>query len=301
MKEVINFKVLVLVLVLTFSFSFVFSWVDGGAEGGTSTDVSTQNNLICTTGVNSASWLFGEQVINVMTSTVGTCFNESIVGGGSGYLGTSNIATDVCCPSGYSCDKITGECEINLLGIERCEDYLTEISCEGAISEDIADSVYAYFILSLETNGIFITETIDDLGFCEGSGPFYKLEFVDDVGVNKCARIGGCACYWNSSDSCVTHFDALDCDTSILNPDSYNCDTPSTPLDTDCSDGTYLLSWNAISYKNGVATTPNFPWCQPGQKEFPCPSVSVIPFFGLFNFALTGFLIVGVYFFVRKK
>ncbi len=136
---------------------------------------------------------------------------------------------------------------------------------------------------------------------------------VPDGGKNgthiKCGLIYSCGCGWGSGscNSITGWVETID-NCIPASSDLYNrfgsCETEVGDLIGECVEpgDEYTVSWTAEWYdengnSDGESSENN---CESGDVKFPCPPMTVEPFFSLVNFVIAGFLTLIFYFFFVK-
>ena len=207
-----------------------------------------------------------------------------------------------CCPAQYTCNQTTGKCMPNSQGVYECSDYKNKEECEGFNSENIADSIYKFFIASLENSGVPDDDipNLNELSFCDVEN---GQAYVHRIGGVRKEIIAGCGCIWEKN-NCSSYWDAVPWkDINNLFVDEYSCETTVSGVIDKCADEGYQeLTWTAVLMKNGNSVSvEQVDWCRSGYKEFDCPSsASSLPFFSSMNFVLSAVCICLVYVFRRN-
>jgi len=201
-----------------------------------------------------------------------------------------------CCPQQFTCNITSKKCVENKIPILSCSDYKTPEKCGGFNIADVEGSIYNILIANLN-----LTITSSELKFChEGQSNTFEYESTAE----GCRVYWGCDCVWNSTDCLGVYY-------------SNNCtdvDEPPTPIpDEKCitsdkhtknlcgsEEDVYRVSWTGNFFIND-APQGKTEACKDGSKDFPCPSVSLIPFFTLMNFMISCLAIAGVYLFLKKR
>ncbi len=130
---------------------------------------------------------------------------------------------------------------------------------------------------------------------------------VPDEGKNgthiKCGRIYSCGCDW-SEGNCNNKREWVETITGCTDDDYGYCETDVGDLVGECVEpgDEYTVSWTAEWYdengnSDGESSENN---CESGDVKFPCPPMTVEPFFSLVNFVIAGFLTLIFYFFFVK-
>ena len=83
----------------------------------------------------------------------------------------------------------------------------------------------------------------------------------------------------------------------------YSCETKLVGAVPKCVAGEKItLTWTAqVLDENDNPSDKIFSWCQPGSRQFPCPSSTRVPFFGLYSLLTSLAGIIIVYLFIGKR
>lgn len=245
-----------------------------------------------------------------------TCIDDGlkwsyVFGGNVSSLDNCRIGDAVCCPEDMFCND-DGVCEDEDISVAHCGDYLTEDDCNNYNINNVKHFIYATFLSDVEEKfpDLDLPEA-RDLSFCEGGA---SNAYVLDEG-DVCNVYSGCRCEWDGGE-CKSVYDVAECDDgddglNWSDKITHSCGRASTTLQDLCSDeGYYLLDWESKGYAvdaEGVRTLLTtserdelLPDCGDGSITFNCPSTTIVPFFGFFNFVVALGLIVVVYV-LRKR
>lgn len=248
------------------------------SSGGAQTSFYTGSNVVCSINNGNPYWFENGNQNNA----TGDCYR-------SNGIDQNGFPTTGCCAAGYFCSGTgTGSlCQPHTVDASQCSQYKTADECN---SGSITDSIKT----SIETSAHLLNGNGNVINFCHNY-------YVDTI---KCVYYGGCGCYWDSTSNVCksTYVSGNPCDPN--NPNERSCQISTSNVVNKCSSSnpTISLTWDArIVDSSGNTSVGNESWCMTGSRDFPCPTKSNLPFFGLFNFVLSGLIIGIVYFFLRRK
>ncbi len=281
-------KGIVFLLALAFSFSFVFGAVT--YSDGDGTVFYTHGAAVCEVHNGNPYWNeFGDGT--TLTNASSSCYRAD------GVSGTGNPQT-TCCLEGYVCNGASASSvcvKEEPLNINSCSNFLTKATCESyGGSAQIPEGIKNY----IEQRANIRDEDGDLAQFCHA-------RYVDE---DACVYYGNCGCKWNATSSgggnCVETFVKGNPCNDDLSDRILTCDVITRPLQNTCSDGgTLVLSWTAnLKDVNGrIVSDSTQTWCKSGERQFPCPTQTSLPFFSFFNVIVSLLMISAVYFLMRKR
>jgi len=281
-KEKIILVGLVLVLISIVSIGFATAvpiWSDD-----TGTNFFTGGNVICSISSSGSSWVVG----GVPTDGMNDCYNEN----GVDINGDTKTS---CCPSGYTCNQQTGNCEAGPIQpppptATSCADYSQADCGIFPLTEEIKNSIEEQ--ADIKVDGELIR-------FCDE-------DYLNDD-PNICLYLAECACNW-INDVCKETYLVGDPCVDGFDPNNVNnvprCEYTTNQVENKCNEPekSILLSWNALfRYLNGTRALDSRNSCQSGFKEFPCPVKSTLPFFGALGFMISILAIGMIYYLIARK
>lgn len=283
--------VAIIILLSIFSIYFVSADVTWSDDQGN--PFTYGGAVVCQSDATSAIWNNGITTVDAMSD----CYRVD----GISSSGTSQTS---CCKTGYQCGGTTEEPKSSCIPIERnvisCNTY-SQSECEargtGILPQGIQDHI---------ENDIVTTNT-EGLHFCNPNA-----DGSEHLISNQCDYYSNCRCEWRivgGAGRCEEKFDITDICAPEDNPNIVTCRTTTYNLVDKCSvDQVFVLNWTSRLIDNAgailppIETTPDQREnCRSGQKTFPCPESSNLPFFGFFNLIISGLMIIGIYLFLRRK
>lgn len=258
-------KFIFIVLLGFFALPAIFAviWSDG-----TGTVFNTDAGVLCSINSTGSFWSQGNTVIDSATN----CYIEN------GINSNGNTQT-TCCPSGFSCNQTSNNCELSAPSVDSCSDYQTESACDNYNLNAVKDSIEA-------------NSGLDKGNFCDN-------EYVN---LDQCVYYGSCGCKWTNGQCKDSYVSGNPCDSGESN--QKRCEITKNEVIDKCgqTENTYVLTWERkLFYLNG-SLAPAAAWCSSGSKTFSCPSQQrSLPFFSIVNMMLSLLVIFGVYFLVYRK
>lgn len=291
-------KQILFIIVLALSMAFV----SGIMTGNERSEPSDTTLLISGVDTTFPICINGEWYDSTQTERIELGCNES------GRDINGNIVTN-CCPSGFSCNIQTGECEEGRIILTSCGNFTTESSCMGATPQQIKNSIYERIKQRIIEERIdFDVDEITEADFC------LEDNFIEFEQEGSCITIGGpCRCRWITDSStsnggrCIESF-PIDIDNSCRGEPpplgSLTCETRSSFENKCDSEGIYILSViSTIVDSSGRVVTDSSgrnlenAACKSERKVLACPSPrkASVPFFSFFNLFFALFLILILY------
>ncbi len=256
--------------------SLVSAWV--------STDTEFSNTGVgCIQAEYSAYWVNVTNptgTIEQINLTGGLVFNISgNVGNCSKYSSVSNGS--FCCPIGYSCNVTSGQC------IDPDQDYCAvftnNVSCGTAIEEG-PRTIQQYFPGTYNSRCNYTGNTFEGSGVTNGM---------------TCQNVSRCDCFWDEDDEICKAREGNY--TECANETTFYRDPIGTCTYTRISEDNKCETLGKIIVKYNVTADPQGYSCQsPPDKEYPCSSVVVVPFFTLTNI-IVSILGLGLIYFFSKR
>lgn len=276
---------IIVFVILMGGINFISAEVSWG--GSTDTQFITGGSIICQSDATVATWI--EDGIPKDAST--DCYREE----GVSSTGTSQTS---CCPAGETCGGV-------IPGSTCLRAQSDIVSCNVLSSESECNKYGAGSVLPQGIKDHIEIDIAKDVRDANGDA----LNFCDSDKTAQCLLLNNCRCDWNSRiGKCQEKYDVTD-----ICPESSGeiatCRTTTNALRDMCAiDNVFVLNWTSrlvnstgAPVSNAQTTQAQRNSCKNGQKTFPCPSQSDLPFFGLINFIIAGLMIGGVYLIWRKN
>lgn len=278
--------IVVFLTFVLFGITLASGEVQWGDEGGTPFTTYGEN-IVCASNDTSAVWSDGTTNIDAMVD----CYRAD-------GLSSSGAAQTRCCKTGYECGgTIPGSsCIPAIRNVVSCNS-LSRSECE---SGTYAGDTLPQGIRDHIENDIALSN-LGGLHFCD---PASNQHIITS---EECDYYGNCRCEWINN-KCQEKFDITN--TCGDEPNLVaTCKTTTNNIVDQCGvDNVFVINWTSRlvdSEGNLISTLRVSPSqlesCKDGQKTFPCPESSNLPFFGFWNLIVSLLVIGMIYLFVKRK